>query len=460
MYKNIEDQFTRLYNEISSYSNSINIILSYPDCKLPANKMLLYKQVLVDHLEEKYKDFNWLIYESNINMPSIQTQKHHINLLQASHNNIKYWETFEESFPKFISSIAEDKIDVLYIYESEIFEVDYETIRYKMKKDGVIIKKNVNIGLDANISNVKKTDAVVTITFGDVSENHVHNQQIGTISETGFSIKELEDANNKFRKFGYETELINLNEVLPETVTSENASILIIRNGVNALLDNSKYTTEFLLNEQLSLKWDKKAFMRGSVKNKIARYNLCFSNFSQTPNYQDKMGTVISWESVPGLAHIHSKLSDFFGSSAENLNAEGNYYYDQSICGIGFHGDAERRKVIALRLGGSIPLHYQWYTRSKPIGDGVMRILNHGDLYIMSEKAVGYDWMSPSKVTLRHAAGCVKYTTIKSNDANTKSKNPKSKNPKSKNPKSKSKNPKSKNTKSLQEKLTGNFFKG
>ena len=31
--------------------------------------------------------------------------------------------------------------------------------------------------------------------------------------------------------------------------------------------------------------------------------------------------------------------------------------------------------------------------------------LNHGDIYIMSEKAVGYDWKMSSIYTLRHAAG-------------------------------------------------------
>ena len=40
---------------------------------------------------------------------------------------------------------------------------------------------------------------------------------------------------------------------------------------------------------------------------------------------------------------------------------EGNYYYDIKKCGIGFHGDAERRKVVGIRLGDSIPLHFQWF---------------------------------------------------------------------------------------------------
>ena len=56
-------------------------------------------------------------------------------------------------------------------------------------------------------------------------------------------------------------------------------------------------------------------------------------------------------------------------------------------CGIGWHGDGERRKVIGVRLGETIPLAYLWYKNNKPLGKKIVINLNHGDLYIMSEKA-------------------------------------------------------------------------
>ena len=101
------------------------------------------------------------------------------------------------------------------------------------------------------------------------------------------------------------------------------------------------------------------------------------------------------------------------GDKAKELACEGNYYYDVSKCGIGFHGDGERKRVVGLRLGASIPLHYQWFQKSVPIGQRYIVELEHGDLYIMSEKAVGTDWLFRSKLTLRHAAGSKTYTTIK-----------------------------------------------
>ncbi len=36
-----------------------------------------------------------------------------------------------------------------------------------------------------------------------------------------------------------------------------------------------------------------------------------------------------------------------------------------------------------------------------------------GDIYVMSEKAVGTDWHMKKIFTLRHATGCAQFTTIK-----------------------------------------------
>jgi hypothetical protein len=63
---------------------------------------------------------------------------------------------------------------------------------------------------------------------------------------------------------------------------------------------------------------------------------------------------------VPLTAHFRQRLQGFIGPKTQDLACEGNYYYDISTCGIGFHGDAERRRVVAVRLGATIPLHYQW----------------------------------------------------------------------------------------------------
>lgn len=75
------------------------------------------------------------------------------------------------------------------------------------------------------------------------------------------------------------------------------------------------------------------------------------------------------------------------------------------INGNGFHGDSERKKVIACSLGESRPIHWQWYEKSIPIGKRIKFVLNNGDMYIMSEKTSGFDWKKRNIKTLRHAAG-------------------------------------------------------
>jgi hypothetical protein len=50
-----------------------------------------------------------------------------------------------------------------------------------------------------------------------------------------------------------------------------------------------------------------------------------------------------------------------------------------------------------------MPFHYQWFQKSYPIGNRIIVNLNPGDFYVMSEKAVGTDWLKKTIPTLRHA---------------------------------------------------------
>jgi hypothetical protein len=83
-----------------------------------------------------------------------------------------------------------------------------------------------------------------------------------------------------------------------------------------------------------------------------------------------------------------------------------NYYDDTKTCYIGEHGDTERRKVIGVRVGETFPLHFRWYQRSAPISDFVSLELEEGDLYMMSEKAVGFDCKQRNARTLRGWSSC------------------------------------------------------
>lgn len=252
-----------------------------------------------------------------------------------------------------------------------------------------------------------------SLTFGDVAENHRGMQKIGKLSNNGFNLEDLEHIKAWFESKGCTCSIINLHLLLNENLRKDNcAYLLTVKNAVNALLDDDS-GKDALFKEQDVLEKDTKAFMYGRVVNKHARHNLCFGETHQEPNYEEGMGTVYAFDEVPLLKRIRHKLGEVIGEKGTNLQAEGNYYYDVKKCGIGYHGDTERKKVIAFRLGAKIPLCYAWYHNNNAISDVItIDNLEHGDMYVMSEKTTGFDWKSKTKHTLRHSAGCTKYTTI------------------------------------------------
>ena len=252
-----------------------------------------------------------------------------------------------------------------------------------------------------------------SLTFGDVAENHKGMQKIGNISDVGFDLKDLNKIKTFFEERGCKCKIVNLQWLLDENLQKDNAAyILTIKNAVNILLDD-EFGNDKLFNEQDVLEKDTKAYMYGRVVNKNARHNLCFGDEHQEPNYEEGKGKVYNFNEVPLLNIIRNKLGEILGKKGTNLQAEGNYYYDIKKFGIGFHGDTERKKVIAFRLGAKIPLCYSWFHNNERISDIItIDNLEHGDMYVMSEKTTGFDWKYSSKYTLRHAAGCDKYTKI------------------------------------------------
>jgi len=257
----------------------------------------------------------------------------------------------------------------------------------------------------------------ITITFSSVVENHVGMEKIG-IERGGYSVNELIEAKEKLEKLGAICEYINLNDALIGSEyenKGEEAGVLIIRNGVDLFLEGSGLTADDMWRELNAFPWDNKYFdrRRGRVLNKHARENVCFGDQSQIADFEHAKGTVIAFDSVPATKIVREKLPFLFGEKSDALLAEGNRYVDVSTGGIHAHGDKCRPGVIGMRIGKNFPLHFHWFHRSNPIGLRVQLKLNNKDMYIMSSKAVGRDWRSPSKITLRHMAGAPKYLMFK-----------------------------------------------
>lgn len=258
----------------------------------------------------------------------------------------------------------------------------------------------------------------ITVTYSECVENHKGMQMLGTKAAEGFSCDELRQIALNFQNNGLKAEWHDL----PCPVAgAEPAGILILRNVLDYLITIPEANikpewkdlpaSDRLLLELIELDWDKRAFMKGRVVNKKLRHNLCFADIDQEPNYEEGKGRVINFTHLPHLNSVREKLVHVFGNRARQTNgqpllAEGNHYYDLDKCAISPHGDSERRIVIGMRLGGSMSLTYQWYQKTQTISPEMTFILNHSDVYCMSNKATGSDWMKKIIPTLRHSANC------------------------------------------------------
>lgn len=238
-----------------------------------------------------------------------------------------------------------------------------------------------------------------TITIGNRCENGVGMQIISGNSEDIektkrlVSVESLMKIKRRMERKGFSCEYVNM-DLKEEDEILEEAGVLVIKDFL------SREEREVLENDLLELDWDKKAYSRGRVVNKRARWNLCFADCAQEPDYENKKGRVIAWDSCKRVKGLVDRAGRILGT--KGLVAEGNYYYDWKKCHIGFHGDAEREIVFGVRVGVSYPLQFEWYANCKRLGHNTTIDLPPGSAYIMSSKAIGTDWRKRKIPTLRH----------------------------------------------------------
>lgn len=268
--------------------------------------------------------------------------------------------------------------------------------------------------------------STITITYGDVAENHAGMEKIGNMADSGLTMDELRETQKRLKERGIDSDLILLpppqdliddfNEFIETRRDKEKkelrainleAGVLYIPGGVSKLLE--KYGSisdghKAMFNEQAKLKLDKKAFMKGRTVNKVARWNLCFDDTGHGPSADYKEGTVVEFHKVPLTRELRTIIPKVFGPKTDRLKAEGNYYYNVNKCYIGYHGDGERRIIVAARLGQPMYVYYQWYFNGKAYGKHFKINIDGGDMYAMSDKAAGTDWKKKIIPTLRHAA--------------------------------------------------------
>lgn len=253
-------------------------------------------------------------------------------------------------------------------------------------------------------------DETITLTFCESGENHVGMEMLGQKAPPGqgFNLENLLRVKSLFQSKQFPTELYRLSNFIDKQV--DEAYVLVIRDGVNYFLKDS----DVLVRELTGFDWDRKYWCnrRKRVLNKHARANVCFGSTSCEPDYENKKGRIVGFNQVPNVNLIKQGFKNLLKDKGDNLVCEGNRYFDLKKCGIGYHGDSERRRVVGVRIGKPMKIKWSWFYQSKSQGIPLELTLNNNDIYFMSEKAVGTDWQKRSIYTLRHAAGSPKYLTL------------------------------------------------
>ena len=291
-----------------------------------------------------------------------------------------------------------------------------------------------------------------SLTCAPGGENNRGMEIIGRmpIKGEGFTSKDIEGLGPYFNKlmkasfgnrksFVLDLNALSLNDHINHLLKDEDqARVLLLRDWASTTTGAVGWTKE-VFKELASRRWDaeyldpnkyrteikdgKEIKVRGKRMNKRARTNLCFvGGREQEPAVYEGKGTIYDLKNMEFLnkgverlrKQIDEGLIEIGSKTKVEINVvEGNRYYNLKNTGIGFHGDTERVVVICISIGcDNYPMRWQWFKDGMPVGKAIDVTLNCGDVYIMSEKAVGADWKLKSKYTLRHSAGADKYRSL------------------------------------------------
>ena len=263
---------------------------------------------------------------------------------------------------------------------------------------------------------VKTTKPTWSLTIGNGGENHTGMEFLGNMRKKGqgWDIDRLLYAKEIMESiFDKQVDLYNLNKeclegvTIPEGQKPKDAYLMVVRGFLSDRVHQN------MIKELGSYVWDRKYWdtRRQKVLNKLARANVCYGKEGREANYAEGKGTIVGFEQSPLVGNLLKVVEILMRD--KDLIVEGNQYDDVSKNGIGPHGDSERVCVSCLRVGESMPMKFGMFWNCKLRGKPFETVMNGGDLYFMSEEAVGAEWKSRSKWVWRHCAGAKKYLKMK-----------------------------------------------
>jgi len=273
----------------------------------------------------------------------------------------------------------------------------------------------------------------MSLTCAPGGENHAGMEIIGRmpVKGEGFKASDIEGLGTYFvdqadawiSQDGIETvTVLDLNTLSGENTImglgrDDQARVLLLRRWVQSMFVDT--TVQDIYRELIEDTWDAEYLdrnkyrieivdgveikVRGKRMNKRARTNLCYvAGREQEPDVWKGKGRIVDLKKKTALNLAVDRLRDMIEAGLIEIGSktkveinvvEGNRYYNLKNTGIGFHGDTERVVVICISIGcDNYPMRWQWFKDGMPVGESIDITLNCGDVYIMSEKAVGADW--------------------------------------------------------------------
>ena len=240
-----------------------------------------------------------------------------------------------------------------------------------------------------------------------------HSKTNGVMAEEGFSADKLRRVCASLNEIGIRARIVDLradaeSKGAPASTLErmDEAVVLVIHDGANALTKDPQMANK-MLKEHQGLAYDTTTLMYKKVCVARSRRNLYFAEEARPGDMANGQNTVVAWPTVPANVQCLRALTELLGTTDVNT-AVANYYPDPRKCGIGWHGDAERRQTIMVRLGSGSnrrPIHFMWCEKANKIVSPVTIPLQHGDVMVPCAKAVGTDYKTMSVPTVRHATG-------------------------------------------------------
>lgn len=255
---------------------------------------------------------------------------------------------------------------------------------------------------------VEMANVCYSIVYCDATTSEKHYSELtGQMAPTGYSAEALRAIANTVTD--YSLEIVELTPYCQASGAADACLLVVRNNGKNTTLAT---LADQCLQEAKSIQYDTWLWARGKLVNAHGRHHVSVAPVAAAGDPATGKHTTLAWSEVPVLQHMLNDLKRAFLPDREHCDHASVVRYPDIVKGgIGWHGDGERKRTTVQRLGDNSsrrPLAFQWYLRFEPVSDPISVNLNHGDLVIYSEKAVGTDWKSSSFPTLRHATGFLK----------------------------------------------------